>query len=192
MRGAVTGLRRRALLAAVAALVPAACSGQKSGTTVYGVGDASIRVIDASSRVAAPSLSGSTLTGTRLSLADWAGQPVVINLWGSWCPPCRAEATDVSTAARTLMASGVRFVGLDIRESGGTSAALAYVKTFDVPFPSLFDPDGSLQLAFSTVTSVTAPPATVVLDRRHRVAAVVNGPVGGAQTLVDLVRQVTA
>lgn len=188
----MSGVTRRGLVALVALAAPAACSSAAPGGTRYGAGDASIITFGAGSRRAAPQLAGTTLTGSTLSLADWAGDPVVINLWGSWCPPCRAEAPQVSAAARTLMARGVRFVGLDIRESGGNAAALAYYKTFGVPFPSLVDPDGSLQLAFSGATSVTAPPATVVLDRQHRIAAVVNGPLGGAQTLVDVVEQVTA
>lgn len=185
-------LTRRGLLIAVGLAVPAACSGSSSGGTRYGAGDASITTFGAGSRRVAPPLAGTTLTGSTLSLAEWAGRPVVINLWGSWCPPCRAEAPEVSAAARTLQGRGVRVVGLDIRESGGNAAALAYCKTFGVPFPSLADPDGSLQLAFSAATAVSAPPATVVLDREHRIAAVVNGPIGGAQTLIDVVEQVTA
>ncbi len=185
-----TAVDRRRLLTLSALVVPAlvlpaACSRGSAAD------DGTARVIPVADRRAAPPLSGRTLTGTALSVAAWAGSPVVVNIWGSWCPPCRDEAPALTEAARQLMAKGVRFVGLDIDESGGTAAALAYYETYGVNYPSLVDDDKSLQLGFAGIVPVSAPPSTIVLDARHRVAAAVTGSIGTASALVELVDDAT-
>lgn len=150
------------------------------------------QVIPRADRRAAPSLAGTTLKGARLSVSNWVGMPVVVNVWGSWCPPCRDEAPALAQAARVLVARGVRFVGIDIDESGGSAAALAYYQTYGVPYPSLVDTDNTLQLGFAGIVPLSAPPATVVLDDRHRVAAAIAGSIGTASALIALVDEVVA
>lgn len=188
VNGPRVGRRRLLTLPALvipALVLPAACARGSAAA------DGTARVIPVADRRPAPPLSGRTLTGTALSVAAWAGSPVVVNIWGSWCPPCRDEAPALTVAARQLRAKGVRFVGLDIDESGGTAAALAYYATYGVPYPSLVDTDKSLQLGFAGIVPVSAPPSTIVLDARHRVAASVTGSIGTASALVKLVADAT-
>ncbi len=184
--------RRRLLGLGAAAAATVAAGGVTSCSR--GGGDragAAVRVIAPDRRRPAPVLSGRTLHGVPLSVAAWTGSPVVVNIWGSWCPPCRDEAPALTRAAQQLGAKGVRFLGIDVQESGGTAAALAYVATYGVPFESLVDADGSLQLGFAGIVALSAPPSTIVLDARHRVGAVVTGSIGTTRTLVDLVGDVT-
>ncbi len=185
--------RRRLLGLGAAAVVTAAAGGVTSSCT-RGGGDgagAAVRVIAPDLRRPAPVLSGRTLHGVPLSVAAWTGSPVVVNIWGSWCPPCRDEAPALTRAAQQLGAKGVRFLGIDVQESGGTAAALAYVATYGVPFESLVDADESLQLGLAGIVALSTIPSTVVLDAHHRVGAVVTGSIGTTRTLVDLVGDVT-
>ena len=106
-------------------------------------------------------LSGETLDGSQLDLADYRGQVVVVNYWASWCGPCRGEAPALVEAQRRL--PDVQFVGLD-RNDDSQANALAFTRTFDVPYPSLYDSDGKLLLAFNGAVPPTSLPSTIVLD----------------------------
>ncbi len=116
-------------------------------------------------------LSGEGLTepGTTVSLAHYAGRAVVLNIWGSWCGPCRAEAADLVRVAATAASQGVQFIGIDVRDS--RSAGADFARDFGLTYPSIFDPPGRTLFALRGIPRSVVP-LTVVLDRRHRVAAV--------------------
>lgn len=116
-----------------------------------------------------PDISGTTLDDRSLSVADLQGHVVVINVWGSWCAPCREEAPILARVARETRADGVRFVGIDVRDN--VAAAKAFTTNFNIPYPSLFDGTGSLLLAFSGIVPVSAVPSTVIVDQQGAVAA---------------------
>ncbi|MFM7147588.1 MAG: TlpA disulfide reductase family protein, partial [Actinomycetales bacterium] len=86
-------------------------------------GDGSITVLDPRQRQPAPQISGPLLGGGSLDLSQFAGQVIVLNVWASWCAPCRAEAPVLERLWQEQAGQGVQFVGLDTRDS--TAAALA-------------------------------------------------------------------
>ena len=155
-------------------------------------GDGTISLIAADDRVAAPALAGTTVDGKPYDLADDKGKVIVVNVWGSWCPPCRKEAPQLVQAHERLTAGGktaeVAFVGIDTRDPS-RAAAQAYQRRFDVPYPSVYDPSGTLLLGFADSLPPSAIPSTLVIDARGRVAARVLGGITAA-TLEDLVQQV--
>ncbi|MGH3770707.1 MAG: TlpA disulfide reductase family protein [Pseudonocardiaceae bacterium] len=116
-------------------------------------------------------LSGDSLTepGTSVSLAHYPHQAVVLNIWGSWCGPCRSEATDLVRVANTTASQGVQFLGIDVRD--GRAAGADFARDFGLTYPSIFDPPGRTLFALSGIPRSVVP-LTVVLDRHHRVAAV--------------------
>ncbi len=133
---------------------------------------------------------GESLDGTSLSLASYAGQTVVLNVWGSWCPPCRAEAGDLAAASRELAGDGVVFLGINTRDAS-VDKPLAFERKYDVPYPSIFDPGGRTLLAFrGLVRPSVMIPTTIVIDPQGRVAASIIDRISSRQTLVDLVRDV--
>jgi thiol-disulfide isomerase/thioredoxin len=134
-------------------------------------------------------VSGSTLEGTRVSLAQYAGKVVVINVWGSWCPPCRSESGDLTKAANALMPKGVVFLGINTRDSSADNA-LSFQRDHDVPYSSIYDPGGRNLLAFHGTLSPNAIPSTVIIDAQGRVAASIIGALPSTQTLIDLVEDV--
>ncbi|MPZ62206.1 MAG: redoxin domain-containing protein [Propionibacteriales bacterium] len=172
-------------LAVVVAVVGAGCSQTQGGPQGFVSGGGTVTVIEAGEREPAPELTGETLDGERLSLADFGGQVVVLNVWGSWCAPCRAEAPDLVKAANRLEARGVQFLGIDVQD-GDKANATAFVRNFDVPYPSIYDPDGSTLLGFRDTLPPNAIPSTLVIDGDGRVAARVLGSVTET-TVVDLV-----
>lgn len=118
---------------------------------------------------------GTTLTGDSLSLVDLRGQVVVVNVWGSWCPPCREEAPVLAKVSKEYAAKGVSFVGINVRDN--RSSAVAFEDNYDITYPSIEDTDGRAVLALNQYIPANAVPVTLVLDREGRAAARVLGAV---------------
>jgi thiol-disulfide isomerase/thioredoxin len=118
-------------------------------------------------------ISGPSLTdpAKTLSLTDFTGQVVVVNVWGQWCGPCRAEITELQKVYEQTRAQGVAFLGIDVRDNE-RQAAEDFVVDRKVSFPSIYDPAMRTMIAFGGKYPTTVIPSTVVLDREHRVAAV--------------------
>lgn len=180
----------RVLLLAVAlpsALVLAGCSNDvgSSGNQGYVAGKGIITSVKAADRKQSGEVAGRTLDGQQVSLADFRGKVVVVNVWGSWCGPCRAEAPMLAQASRDLAKKGVVFLGIDSRDPS-KDAAKAFVRRFDVPYPSLYDQQGSTLLAFRGTLTPNSVPSTVVVDPQGRVSGSVLGSLTRT-TLDDLV-----
>ncbi|GAB3648517.1 TlpA family protein disulfide reductase [Glycomyces tarimensis] len=188
-------LRRRTLLAAVPLAALAACSDDGADPNrvneinrdrfVSGDG-ANYRWEDPDERPEAPVITGESLTGDPLSTADWAGSVIVMNFWGSWCPPCRAEAEYLVEAAEhfaELHGEGVRFVGVNIRDT--VDAAEAFEQRYGVDYPSFNDAGGEIALQFVEYDiSPTNIPATFVIDAENRVFSVWREAFEDAETLI--------
>ena len=119
-------------------------------------------------RLAGPSLMDPAKT---LSLDDFAGKVVVVNVWGQWCGPCRSEIPELEKVYEATRAQGVEFLGIDVRDNN-RDAAVDFVTDRKVTYPSIYDPAMRTMIAFGGRYPTTVIPSTVVLDRKHRVAAV--------------------
>jgi thiol-disulfide isomerase/thioredoxin len=161
--------------AAVAALLMSACS---SGGTSGGGGDTNfvmgkdgISTAKKGERAEAPDLSGKTVDGGTADVASYKGKIVVLNVWGSWCAPCRAEAPNLEKVNKDLAAKGVQFVGINTRDTSVRNAR-SFEQDEGITFPSLYDPTGKLMLRFKKGTlNPQAVPSTLVLDREGKIAA---------------------
>ncbi len=108
---------------------------------------------------------------TTLALSDFAGKVVVINVWGQWCGPCRAEIAELQQVYAATRNLGVQFLGIDVRDNN-RDAAVDFIVDRKVGFPSIYDPSMRTMIAFGGRYPTTVIPSTLVLDRQHRVAAV--------------------
>ncbi|WP_188276497.1 TlpA disulfide reductase family protein [Streptomyces sp. CBMA152] len=172
--------RRRAFLlvtaaAAAGALTLTSCSSGGtsggSGDTKFVTGTGGIATVAKGDRHNAPDLSGETVDGKKIDVADLKGKVVVLNVWGSWCAPCRAEAPYLAKVAKDTRAKGVEFVGINTRDTD-KGPAVAFEQQFGVDYPSLYDPIGKLILRFPKGSlNPQAIPSTIVLDRDGKIAA---------------------
>jgi thiol-disulfide isomerase/thioredoxin len=163
-------------------------SGTAGGDSRYVAGSGNAEFIEPADRKPGPKAEGTTLEDEPIKLGDLRGKVVVVNFWASWCAPCRAEAPALEKIHADHAAKGVEFVGVDIRD--GKGPAKAFVRGFKVGYPSIFDADGQVTLAFRDVPP-NAVPSTLVLDRQGRVAVRIIGPTTYSK-LSPLVAQVTA
>lgn len=118
-------------------------------------------------RPAAPAISGDLLGGGSYDLAGRQGKVVVINFWGSWCAPCRAEADDLEAVHKER--PEVEFLGINIRDERDKAVAFAAERN---SYPSIFDPPGRLALRFQDVPPNTIP-ATIIVDQQGKIAIVI-------------------
>ncbi|MEU6539798.1 TlpA disulfide reductase family protein [Streptomyces sp. NPDC047000] len=170
--------RRTALLgagAALAALVLTACgSGGTSGgggDTNFVTGKNGIDTVTRGKRTAVPDLSGATIDGKSADIADYKGKVVVINVWGSWCSPCRAEGPYFAKVSQAYADRGVQFLGINTRDTS-TTPAVSFEKQLGITYPSLYDPTGKLMLRFAKGTlNPQLIPSTLVVDRDGKIAA---------------------
>jgi thiol-disulfide isomerase/thioredoxin len=114
------------------------------------------------------------LSGKPLSLNALHGRPVFVNVWGSWCGGCNAEARLLARFSREHRRQ-VAFLGIDTMDS--RTAARAFYDRYDTDYPSIFDPKGILAGAWSR-----GAPTTLVFNRRH----VLVRRIEGASTLKQL------
>ena len=141
-------------------------------------------------RKTAPVATGTALGSDQtLSTADYAGKVVVLNVWGSWCAPCRQEAKDLQQAS-VETAADAQFIGINSRDSDPATAE-AFVRAFDVTYPSIYDADGRVLLNFAGNLPLSTFPSTLVIDREGRIAVRISGPISKI-TLVDLINDVAA
>lgn len=191
-------MRRAVTVAAAAALAAALLAGCSTGTDAvnqgagssnrYVAGNGTTTTVAADRRSAGPTITGTQLDGTPFRLADLKGQVVVLNFWASWCAPCRVEARDLESVYRQTKASGVRFVGVDVKDE--KDSALAFQRTFKISYPSLYDRNDRVALALKGAPPSSLP-FSVVLDRLGRVAVVIRRSLRAVE-LLPVVRQVAA
>jgi peroxiredoxin len=167
-------IRRGATALLLAAL--AACSTgadavdqDSAGAQRFVAGSGESTVYPVGKRSAAPEISGPLLDGGKFTLTEARGDVVVLNFWGSWCGPCRAEADDLQRVYTATKASGVRFLGVNVKDT--ESRAKAFDVNFKITYPSLFDQAGRVALQLRAAPP-NAIPATIVIDRAGRIAAV--------------------
>jgi len=181
--GRARALSRRTVVLAAAALAGVLlivllatgwAGGGNSGVTTV-AGNASAVVYAAGHRPLAPEFSGTTLTGSKLSFSDYRGQVVVLNFWGSWCVPCREEASTLAAVASKYQPSGVSVLGVDVRDT--TASALAFAHSFHVAYPSVSDPSSAITLDFTAKVPIAGTPTTLVVDRTGHIAGAVFGTV---------------
>ena len=167
------------LLAALAVLAfLAGCSTSKDAvepgqdfTFVAPGGRTTILYDPPESRGTLRALSGESLLnpGATTGIETLPGRVVVLNIWGSWCGPCRAEAPELEFVAKQTAADGVSVLGVDVRDD--RAAAADFVRDRGLTYDSVFDPAGRTLAALTGYPRNTVP-STIVLDRQHRVAAV--------------------
>jgi thiol-disulfide isomerase/thioredoxin len=167
--------RLRAAALAMAALLLAGCSGTQEAVATGGEfqfvapgGQTTIFYDPAESRGRVSGIEGESLLreGATVGLDDYAGRVVVLNIWGSWCGPCREEMPGLQLVQEQ---TGAVVLGIDVRDD--RQAATDFVRDRGITFDSIFDPPGRTLARLSGYPRNTVP-STLVLDEQHRVAAV--------------------
>ncbi|MEY3382857.1 MAG: hypothetical protein RLZZ17_595 [Actinomycetota bacterium] len=155
---------------------------EPSGQLSYIEGNGAVTKVSPGSRVIAPAISGELIDGNFFQ--SKRGQVLVINVWASWCSPCRAEAPTLQALSEKF--PDVQFLGILTRDN--LTAAQSFVERFNITFPSLRD--DAILLEFNDSLIASAIPTTLVIDSKGRIAARIGGEVTftGLSALIEEVR----
>ena len=188
-----TAVRIVVALAATLILVSCARMGtdeqsQNAGQVGYPTVPRNLTRISPDQRQVLPTVSGPALGSNQtISTQDYRGKVVVVNVWGSWCPPCRKEAPDLQ-AASVETKDVAQFVGITSKDYDPAPAE-AFVRSFKITYPSIYDPTGKVLLAFAGELPPSAIPSTMIIDREGRLAVRVLSEVSKI-TIVDMINDV--
>ena len=188
-----TAVRIAAALAAMLILAACASTGadeqtRSAGQVGYPEVARNLTRVPPDQRKELPTVSGPALGSNQtISTQDFRGKVVVINVWGSWCPPCRKEAADLQ-AASVETKDIAQFVGITSKDYDPAPAE-AFVRSFEITYPSIYDPTGKVLLAFAGELPPSAIPTTMIIDRQGRLAVRVLSEVSKI-TLVNMINDV--
>ena len=163
-----------ALVISLTTLTACGGGGSTNAAENFVAGDGATTYVAPADRIAAPKLGGMTLLGTSYQLPS--NEIAVVNVWASWCSPCRAE--EPTLAALTQIYPDVNFVGILTRDN--LVNAEAFIRKRNSPYPTLID--DSVLIGFSKSLPANAIPTTVVIDKSGMVA----GRISGIVTIASL------
>lgn len=188
-----TAVRTAAAMAAMLMLAACAITGadeqtRSAGQVGYPEVARNLTRVPPDQRKELPTISGPALGSNQtISTQDFRGKVVVINVWGSWCPPCRKEAPDLQ-AASVETKDIAQFVGITSKDYDPAPAE-AFVRSFEITYPSIYDPTGKVLLAFAGELPPSAIPTTMIIDQQGRLAVRVLSEVSKI-TLVNMINDI--
>lgn len=176
---------KKVLLALVLIFSLTACSngGTSDGNEqAFISGNGVATFIKEGARADAPTVTGPTLDGGTFS--DTPGKVRVINVWASWCSPCRAEAPSLEELSKSH--PEVQFIGILTRDN--IVSARAFIKRFGITYPTIID--DAILVKFHGQLTPNAIPTTLIIDKKNRIAARISGEITYS-TLDDLIKKVS-
>jgi cytochrome c biogenesis protein CcmG/thiol:disulfide interchange protein DsbE len=134
----------------------------------------------------APAFGLETLNGGLHSLTDFQGQVVVLNLWASWCPPCRAEMPALQSLFEQYQDQGLIVLAVNMTYQDSISSAAVFAQELGLTFPILLDQTGLV----GNLYQMRALPTTFFIDRQGLIQEVVVGGPMSELTLQSLVTKI--
>lgn len=111
----------------------------------------------------APELNLTNLDGEPVSLADYKGDVILVNLWATWCPPCREEMPTLRNFYEKYKSAGFTLIAIDQGETA--QQVLPFANNFGLTFPIWLDGESEASRAFKTMSL----PSSYVIDRQGQV-----------------------
>jgi thiol-disulfide isomerase/thioredoxin len=171
--------KRRTVVTTAAAVFVLLVAGIVVSVVTQGSGDASANQnmipYPAGHRPVAPDFTATSLTGKPINFASYRGKIVVVNVWGSWCGPCRSEAPTMKYLDEQYGPQGIVFLGDDIQDT--PTDALNFLQSQGITYPSVNDASGAVEERLAMVVPINGPPTTLVIDKTGHIAGMIDGPV---------------
>ena len=119
----------------------------------------------------APNFTFPGLDGKKISLTDFKGKVVFLNIWATWCPPCREEMPSMEKLYQELKGSDFEILAVSV-DALGAAAVAPFMKEYKLSFPALLDPEGTIKNLYGT----TGVPESFVIGKEGIIEKIVIGP----------------
>ncbi|MDT8341150.1 MAG: TlpA disulfide reductase family protein [Longimicrobiales bacterium] len=134
-----------------------------------------------------PAMTATDLQGNDVAMADYRGQALLLNLWATWCPPCRAEMPYLQELQDEFGPAGLRVVGVSVDDPGARDLLEDFVASVDVTYDILLDP----AMRSMDILGVMGLPATLLVDAEGTVTLFRTGPIlEGDERFLAAVREI--
>ncbi len=167
-----------AIVALVSLAVSVACVGDGSSAPETTGSPALLATAASSLPTTTTALPLMDVEGYERLLEELRGTPLVVNVWASWCEPCKAEAPHLTEAAQEF--ENAQFLGVDILDT--RPPAVGFIETYDIPYPSVFDPTGAIRTHLGSI----GQPVTAFYDADGTLVAKVDGQISRADLRAHL------
>ena len=119
----------------------------------------------------APNFTFPGLDGKMVSLADFKGKVVFVNIWATWCPPCREEMPSMEKLYQELKSENFEILAVSI-DALGIKVVAPFMKEYKLSFPALLDPEGTIQNLYGT----TGVPESFIINKEGIIEEIIIGP----------------
>jgi cytochrome c biogenesis protein CcmG/thiol:disulfide interchange protein DsbE len=120
----------------------------------------------------APNITLPGLDGKTVSLKDYRGKVVFLNIWATWCPTCREEMPSMEKLYQELKGEAFEILAVSV-DKGGARAVAPFMKAFNLSFPVLLDPEGTIARPYG----VTGVPESFIINKEGSIEKIVIGPI---------------
>jgi peroxiredoxin len=131
--------------------------------------------------VEAPDFTFSDLNGVEVSLAAYRGKVVLVNIWATWCPPCRQEMPSMQRLYEKFKGENFEILAVSI-DSEGREAVAPFMRKMNLTFPALLDPGETIRPLYG----ITGVPESFIIDKKGIVVEKIIGPANWATPEVFL------
>lgn len=126
----------------------------------------------------APAYAAVSLAGDSVSLAALRGNVVLLNVWATWCHPCRAEIPELREIQKRYEPRGLALVGVSVDAAGNEDGIRGFMKEFEMEYPVWLDPDERVSAQFLAI----GVPSTYLIDRQGVLRWRKTGPIAPGDT----------
>lgn len=127
----------------------------------------------------APDIALPGLDGRTVRLKDYRGKVVFLNIWATWCPTCRDEMPSMEKLYQELKGEPFEILAVSI-DKGGARAVTPFMKAFNLSFPILLDPEGTIGRPYG----VTGVPESFIINKEGFIERIVIGPIDWAEPTI--------